>query len=256
MAKIGQQRNVPDKVIDTWYYKVKDIELDRLDYVPEDEVEAGDSSFQFTEGDAAYREVKTRVTDKLVKVEVRLLKKTKQSLEPPHPLDSVTVEVVCPELEIKLTGTDVEALRSVMWSKLDEVFKITWERYYLVNLNRTHPYEGLGTGLELCYRHVDKGTTHDGKVLMRIRRGSDGEKIELWPGTFKDKRGNVIACIQATEANTFAMEEFARRIDLLRTRLQEFLLPENIQGTLANMAGLTMLPAAAATDAEVYDAKE
>ena len=30
--QLGETRNVPDKQIDTWIYKVKDVEIDRLDY--------------------------------------------------------------------------------------------------------------------------------------------------------------------------------------------------------------------------------
>lgn len=248
MAKIGKSRHVPYRVIDSWVYKVKDVEVERLDYVEEGERDGTET--QFTESESnRYKERKERIVNKTVTVEVRLCKRTVQSEEPPHPLESARLEVYCKELDIKLEGTDVEALREAMWSKLDKKFEITWETYYLVTLRHQRPYTGRGTGLELCYEHISKGTTWDGNCLLRKWCGSE-EQIKPWPGSFKDRDGNVIACIKETDANEDAMKEFCRRIDLMREKLQEFLMPENIQATLNNMAGLTLLPPAGPKEEE------
>ena len=256
MSKLGSRRNVPHRVIDTWYYKVKDVEIERLDYVPEeDEADVPEAEkIKFTDKQT-YRASKERVVNKTVTIELRVEKTTRQSEEPPHPLATIALELVCEELDYKMTGTDVEALRAAMWATLDKKFEITWESYYLVTLSHSRPYQGLGTGLVLSYDSIEKGTTWDGKSLLRQWHGSE-RKIKPWPGTFKDKNGDVIACIQATDANESALQEFCRRIDTMRERLQEFLLPENIQKTLLNLAGLTLLPPAAKTETKENNEEE
>jgi hypothetical protein len=232
---IGQRRNVPGKVIDRWIYKVKDVTLDKLEYVPEEE-RADD------EQEEKYHEVKERVQNKVVTVELYLEKTTKQSEEAPHPLDTIKFHLKCDELELTLEGTDVELLRAAMWSKLDARYEIKWDKYFLVEVDSTHPYTGWGTGMVFSYNDVFKGTTWDGKTLLRIRRYHE-EKIEPWPGVFTRKGGKVIACIEATEANEAALEEFKSRVDLLREKLQSFLEPDKILTTLANLRGFNLLPA-------------
>lgn len=231
--ELGDRRSVPEKVIDKWTYKVKDVEIEFLDYVPEKERTHADEKTKLT---------RERVKNKVVNVELRMVKTTVQSEEAPHPLQSVKLIAYCPELKTKMEGTDVEALRAAMWSMLDEHFAIKWERYYLVKVDQQRVYSGTGTALAVSYDDVYKGTTHDGKVLMRIWRYRDN-RIELWPGVFKEANGNVIACIPATEANKLALEEFIRRTNILREKLQEFLKPERIEQTLANLAGFNLLPA-------------
>jgi hypothetical protein len=232
---IGERRHVPGKVIDRWIYKVKDVTLDKLEYVPDEEREAGDE-------EEKYREVKERVQNKTVTLELHLEKTTKQSEEAPHPLDTIKFYLKCDELDIVLEGTDVELLRAAMWSKLDVAYAIKWDKYFLVEVDSTHPYTGWGTGMVFSYNDVFKGTTWDGKNLLRIRRYRE-EKIEPWPGVFTKKGGKVIACIEATDANEAALEEFKSRVDLLREKLQSFLEPERILATLANLRGFNLLPA-------------
>lgn len=231
--RIGDKRHVPHKVIDTWVYKVKDVELERMEYVPEEERD---------DPNEKTRKARERVVNKVVTVEVRMEKQTKQSEEAPHPLDTVKFEVVCKELGIQIHGTDIELLRAAMWSKLDKQFEIKWEPYFLVDVDQQRPYTGTGTGLVVNYDSVYKGTTWDGKLLLR-RWSYRDERIELWPGEFKVKGNRVIACIPGTEANELALKEFVRRVDLLREKLQEFLKPEQILQTLANLRGFNLLPA-------------
>ena len=232
MKELGSRRHIPGKVFDTWTYKVKDVELPRIEYVPKDERE---------EGEPKTRETKERVVNKVVTVELRIEKTTTQSEEPPHPLETVKLYAVCKELDISIEGTDVEALRAAMWGKLDKRYEIQWEKYFLVRVDHQAPYQGLGTGIVVSYDDVYKGTTWDGKLLLR-RWSYREEKIETWPGVFKEKGGKVLACIPATESNEQALKEFVRRVNLLREKMAEFLKPENIVATLNNLSGLALLP--------------
>lgn len=232
--KIGETRHNPYRVVDTWVYEVKDVEIERMQHIPKEDREEGDEKAIVT---------RERITNRKVTCELRMEKKTTQSNLPPHPTQEVKFELVCEELKFKLEGTDIEALRAAMWSKLDKKFEIEWHRYYLVQVKREHVYGGDGIGLEFSYNDVYKGITWDGKLLMRKWDYRD-EKISVWPGSFKDEAGKVMACIPATDANREALKEFARRIDVLREKLADFLRPEKIDQTLANLATLALLPPA------------
>lgn len=233
MSRIGDTRWTPGKLIDSWIYEVKDITLEKKGY-------NGDAGDDATD-EEKYPIVKERIVNRKVTIEVKMEKVLEVSDAPPHPLDRVKLYLTCKELDIKLEGTDLEALRAAMWAKLDERFAIKWERYYLVEVGRESIHRGTGTGMTVSYDDVYKGTTHDGKLLMR-RWAYREEKIEPWPGRFKSDRGKVIACIEATEANRLALEEFCKRMDLLREKLSDFLKPENIAQTLANLHTLRLLP--------------
>jgi len=104
-------------------------------------------------------------------------------------------------------------------------------------------YGDNGTGLEICYDNVYKGTTFDGKNLLRRWKGHDF-KISVWPGAFKDDSGKVVACIPANEENRQALKEFCRRVDVLRDKLAEFLRPDVIMQNLAHRSGCPLLPPA------------
>ena len=245
MAKLGEIRHLPEKLIDTWTYKVKDIELDTLERVPlegEDpenvEYVADKRSYE-----DKYRIGKKRIKNKHVTVNVYMVKRTLQSEEPPHPLEDARLIIRCPELDVKIEGTDIEAMKATMWSMLDKKFEIVWERFYQVQVLKSRIYNGEGTGLEIVYEDVYKGTTWDGKMLIKRWRGHE-YKIDVWPGAFKDEHGRVMACIAATEENRDAMKEFCRRVDMLRDKLAEFLKPEVIQQSLTMLAGFALLPPA------------
>lgn len=223
---IGDKRSTPDRVIDTWIYKVKDVEVP----VSDDDEEGEDKAPK-----------RKRVVNKVVTVEVRIVKTTRQSEEAPHPLDTVNFEVVCRELDARFKGTDIELLRAAMWGLLDKRFEINWDHFYLVQILPSRIYSGEGSGFEFSYKHVYKGTTWDGKLLLKQNDWQRDVKITPWPGAFTDNAGKVIACIPVTEQNTAALEEFAKRIDKMREALADFLRPERIQQTLADMAGLSRL---------------
>jgi len=232
--KIGETRHNPYRVVDTWVYEVKEVEIERFEAVPKDEREDGDDKHVIH---------KERVVNRKVMCELRMDKKTAQSNLPPHPTQSVAFELVCEELDFRLTGTDIDALRAAMWAKLDKKFEIQWTSYYLVQVRRARVYEGMGEGLEFSYSDVYKGITWDGKLLMRKWSWRE-ERIEPWPGAFKDEGGKVMACIPANDTNREALKEFGRRIGVLRDRLADFLRPDKIEQTLANPAGFALLPPA------------
>lgn len=253
MAKLGETRNLPDKLIDTWTYKVKDIELEELKYVsPED----GDHVRDEREFEEKYKRTRKRITNKHVTVNVYMVKRTEQSEEPPHPLNTARLLIRCNELNIKIEGTDIVAMKDAMWSMLDKKFEIKWERFYQVQVLKARIFGGDGTGLEIVYDDVYKGTTWDGKQLIKRWRGHEF-KIDVWPGAFKDEGGKVMACIPATEENRQALQEFCRRVDLLRVKLADFLKPDVIQQNLAQMAAFALLPPVPPKDApELEDVEE
>lgn len=213
------------KLLDTWIYEYQGL----TEY-----------------GNGPEGETRKSVEAKKVEVELRLIKKFADSAEPPLATKEVSFVVVCKEADIKLAGTDIEALRTAMWEKLGKRYEVKWERYYLVRIRPESPYEGIGTGFTFSYDWVEKGTAWDGTLLLRERqRFRGGDRISPWPGTFRDKNGQVMACIPETPENTKALKEFRERIDALRELLAGFLRPEQIMHTLANLNGNSLLPAPA-----------
>lgn len=220
----------PTKVTD-WFYDVKDLEVS--DQMPV--IEEGEELPEPTK----------RVITKKVKVEVWMEKKTSEIGGPPYALSEVSFLVTCDEPKFKFTGTDIEELRVAAWDKLDKKFEIKWENYYLVQVVPERIYEGQGAGLTFSYKHVYKGTTWDGKELMKEYGWNAREpKITAWPGRFKDKAGKAIACIPDNPENKRALEEFAKRIDKLREMIRDTLKPEVIMQTLQNLSGMALLPPA------------
>jgi hypothetical protein len=220
----------PTKVTD-WFYDVKDLEV----------VEQEPS---LDEGEEA-PEPKRRVITKKVKVEVWMEKKTADLGGPPYALTGVSFTVKCDEPKFGFSGTDIELLRITAWGELDKQYEVKWENYYLVQVVPERIYEGSGSGLTFSYKHVYKGTTWDGKELMKEYGWNSREpKIAPWPGRFKDNAGRAIACIPDNEANKHALEEFAKRIDKLREMIRDTLKPEVIMQTLQNLAGMALLPPA------------
>lgn len=240
--RIGETRHNPYKVVDTWVYKVKDVEIDRLDYVEPEEGDEDERGRDQRKHIDRHEHRKERIKNKVVAIELRMEKRTEQSEEPPHPTKDVHFELVCKELDIKMEGTDIEALRQAMWGVLDKKFEVKWEHFFLVEIDQHRPWGGGdGTGLTFSYKGVYRGTTWDGKYLMKEWDGHD-MKIKVWPGEFTDRGGKIIACIPDNEMNRAALDEFSKRIDELRKRLAEFLTPERIMDTLTNLAGMALLP--------------
>jgi len=176
------------------------------------------------------------VTSRKVEIVLKLHKKLAESNRPPMATKEVWFSVECAEPEIKLSGSDVEALRAAMWEQLDDAFEVKWSRYFLVQITQAI---GMAT-LVFDYTRVEKGVAHDGALLLRRHDLGARSRIEPWPGKFKNSQGKVIACIEATDANREALEEFAKNVDELRKKLQEFLMPQNIEWTLANLSQLAL----------------
>jgi len=244
--RIGSTRHVPERVIDTWYYKVKDVEFETNEFI---EPKDGDYEHDEREEHEKYKEKKERVVNKTVKIELVLEKSTSQSEEPPHPTESVKFIVRCAELKLEMEGTDIECLRAAMWDRLDEKFDIKWEHFYLVTISETRGWSGSdGTGILFEYDTVSKGTTWQGRLLMK-RYENREFVIKPWPGEFTDKGGKVIACIPVNDMNTAALENFSERMNQMRKVMAEFLRPEMIMKTLSDLSGhLPFLPAPSTND--------
>lgn len=205
------------KVVDTWYYEVEEV--------------VGE--------DSANPHVRMRK----VQIVLSIFKKFSGDA-PPLTTKEVWFELTCGKPEFTLQGSDVEALRAAMWAELHKKFEIDWVRYYLIEVEHRAPYSGLGTGLCFGYEDVYRGVAHDGSVLMKRYQYHRGNVIEPWPGDFRHKRdGRDVACIPATPANRKSLEEFGRRIELLREKLVEAVKPEAIQQFLASLSSTKLLPA-------------
>jgi hypothetical protein len=205
------------KLVDTWIYEYKGI----ADPVDPD----------------AEEQPPQHVEAKKVSIELRLIKNYADSEKPPLATKDVTFQVTCKEADIDLWGSDIEALRCAVWGLLDKRFEVKWETYYLVEVQPSNPYEGIGTGLTFGYDTVEKGTAWDGTLLLKryVRYGSRTE-ILPWPERFRTKAGKTIATIPATDKNRAAMKEFRDRIDELRDKLAAFLKPENIERTIEQLS--------------------
>jgi len=187
------------------------------------------------------------VTERKVEIRVRILKKTREAAKAPHVTASVSFEAECREPAIRISGTDIEAIRKAVFSILDEALAIRWAPYLLVRVERPHIFEGQGSGAEVTWTDVWRGTAWDGTELLRefnrySRPGEDIYTVSPWPGVFTAENGRVLACIPATDRNRAAMLEFVARLDQLRKLLAGFLSPERIQQTLANLSGVAFLP--------------
>lgn len=211
------------KLVDTWYYEYSGIPAHQSDDPEEDQ-----------------KSPKVQP----IKVAIKLyLHKEFTGDEPPLSTKEVHFTVQCDNPKFAIAGSDIEALRAAMWEHLDEHYAVTWEKWYLVEIRYNGPYEGIGSGLTFGYKDVERGVAYDGSVLLRERKwGMRQEVISPWPGEFRDKRGDVIACIPATPQNSKAMKEFAARIDVLREKLVELVRPEQIMKTIATLSGIPLLP--------------
>jgi hypothetical protein len=184
-----------------------------------------------------------------IPVEVRLRKEFKAGGGNSRAVERMQFSLVCRKPSVVLRGTDIETLRLAMWAELDKSTAIVWENYLLVTIEpaMSHGY-GVSEGLRLEERTVWKGTTQQGYEMLREHshdRMGIGWTYRPWPGAFTDKRGRVTACIPATRVNEEAMDEFRGRIRGLRSKLQDLVRPETIAATLANLSGISLLPAPA-----------
>lgn len=223
-----------NKLVDTWYYDVKDLEV--YDASPRHRIDEDDS-----EDDA--QELKKRIITKKVEIEVRMDKKTEDAGGPPYAVKEIKFIVSCKDPKFDYEGTDIECLRMAAFSHLDKRFEVTWHNYFLVTVNIARDYgTGTSTGLSFSYKDIEKGVTWDGKELLREYMWRGERTISPWPGKFEDKNGKAIACIPASKSNEAALKEFANRVDTLRAMIRDTLRPEKIVETLQNMSDLRLLP--------------
>ncbi len=212
------------KLVDTWTYEYEGVENP-----PSEDADIDHVRFMMAKG---------------IKISVKLFlhKKFKESVSPPLETKEVWFSVQCEKPEFKFSGSDIEALRAAMWEKLDEHFAVKWERYFKVRITPGY----IAHGLSFEYSDVEKGVAWDGSLLLREYESSKGRIIRPWPGEFRDGNGKVMACIPATPENEAALKEFASRIHELRKRLADFLRPDAIMQTLANLSAIALLPPAPA----------
>ena len=230
-------------LVDTWYWTYKGVESELGKHLRGREAQ--------DDGDDPLNEAPDQapllVKDQKIAIEVRLLKEFAQSDSVPASVKAVEFVAINKDLNIKVQGTDIEALRVAVWSKLEAEFKIEWERYLLIEIDREGRYHrGNSEGFSLTEVSVYKGVARDGTVLLReydTSRTSSPYKYRPWPGEYQTTNGRVIACIPATEANKESMTNFRARINELRTRLEELVKPVNILQTLANLSTSNLLPA-------------
>lgn len=209
------------KKIDTFYYDVDEV----------------------SENDAGRDER----THKKVAIDVFMKKRyaTSGDQKPPLATLGVIFEAVCSAANVKMEGSDLDAVLLAMRGKLDKHFKIKWVDWLIVTVESVRQYDGEGAGLNLTWKRVERGETIDGNVLLRRYNGhrsfNNRWTIEPWPEVVKEE-GHVVACIEATDANLDALRQFQDNINQMRKVLASFVTPDRINETLAAIArGSAML---------------
>ena len=183
-----------------------------------------------------------RKVDARVEISVFIIKHLEEIGSAPHATKQVEFVVTCAQPEFRFVGTDIESLRRAAFSECSQRYAITWSDYFLVSVHPSSFGEGIRTGLEFGYNTVQKGVTWDGKELLKQRLWGGHIEIKPWPGQFTDRGGQVIACISDTPTNKKALEEFGRRIDVLRGLITDSLRPEFIERTLSDLSQFKLLP--------------
>lgn len=240
---MGRTRGSSDGIlVDTFHYRFKGLELDS-GTLSVDGVDPADIGIQLDDEIPPEPAPHAgKVVDKIVPLELRMHKTfDRDESGSNRTVKRVTFSLTCANPTARVTGTDIELLRSSIWDFLDKQFAVKWTQYYLVRIEPSHLYmSGPSNGLGFSYDRIERGVAHDGSLLMRQwSRGSRGGfEVKAWPGEFKDSHGKLMACIPATDANGQALEEFMKMITQLRERLAAFFRPETIEMTLANLGGL------------------
>lgn len=228
-------------LVDTWYWTYQGVEGDLGKHL------RGKAAQE--EGDDPLNEAPDPkpllVKDQKVPIEIRLVKKFNDDAIPAS-VKGVEFVASNKHLGISLAGTDIEALRVAVWSKLEAEFRIEWKPYLLIEIDSAGSwYRGISEGLSLTEITVYRGMARDGTELLREydRNGVSGPyKYRPWPGEYEDKNGRVVACIPASEENQASMKNFRARIAELRKRLADLVKPDVIMATLANLSGSNLLP--------------
>lgn len=126
-------------LVDTWEWRTPAVDTDLSAHIRgEDEEPFGpDGEMRRSEDHR-----KKLVKDKVLKIEVRLLKQHFNTGDAEGQLRSVEFSVACDEIDLKLVGSDIEALRTAAWAKLEAQFHITWEKFFLVQIASAQSYKG------------------------------------------------------------------------------------------------------------------
>lgn len=191
------------------------------------------------------QEVDGRLVTKKVDIEVYMQSKFGDSDGPDKPVVACQFYLRCEGFEE--WGTDLNVCLQAMRGRLDKKYQIKWERWLLVKVTPARIYRGTGAGTELSWTEVERGVTLDGSVLMReydtYADFRNRWKVSPWPEVYKDSSGKAVACVPATEDNVKALEAFATKLRELTKTLAEFVAPDRIEETLAQIAngGLRLL---------------
>lgn len=191
------------------------------------------------------QEADGRVVTKKVDISVYLQAKYGSSDGPDKPVTACQFYLVSDEFQE--WGTDLNACLQAMRSRLDRKYQIKWEKWLLVQVKPARLHDASGAGTELSWKEVERGETLDGSTLLREYNVygdfNNRWKVSPWPEVYKDKNGKTVACVPATEANEKALEAFAQKLRELTKTLAEFVAPDRIDETLAQIAsgGLRLL---------------
>lgn len=229
-------------LVDTWFWDYRGPETVGSLRHPDEPVDADDDA-----GDRRVLLNKRLAAPQKVAIEVRLVKKADSDSPAPRAVLGARFRVGVKALKLWVDGTDIECLRTAIFGLLEKRFEVKWEPYLLIRIGSASAFHsGRETGLSLAEANVYRGVAPDGTELLReLTRygGSRDWQYRVWPGEYTDEDGVVVACIPATEVNRKAIKEFHGRIDALRERLADLVMPENVMATLANLSQTTALPA-------------
>jgi len=130
-----------------------------------------------------------KVVNRKVAIDLYISKKFNTMDDRPAPAETIDLAFTlhCPEVDIKVFGSDVSVMLKDMRGQLDHRFKIRWVNYFIVRVSPGRDFNGgLGSGLMFSYNTIERGVALDGSVLMRRlnRWGglhSNAFVIEPWP---------------------------------------------------------------------------
>lgn len=195
------------------------------------------------EADDEEGNVKDRVLQRKVTFDLYMVKKFdgNTDLPPPSAVTEVSFRFFCSETKDEVFGSDVSVMLKEMRSKLDERFRISWKRWFLVKIDPVRIYEGSGSGLTISWEDIERGEAYDGSILMRrwdryAQLHSSHWKVSTWPENFIEKN-KMLAAIPATPENLAALELARDQIDELRRVLVERVGPKFIEQTLRTLMG-------------------
>jgi len=183
-----------------------------------------------------------RVIQKKVTIDLYMTKAFETDTTKPTPAATrdIAFKLHCQETGDETYGTDISVMMKDIRSKLDVRFRIEWKPWFLVRIDPTRIYDGIGSGLALSWEDIHRGVAYDGSVLMRRYNRhaeifSNRWIVKTWPENFIE-RGRMIAAIEATEENRLLLENAKDQVDVLRSRLVELLGPQLIMETLQALA--------------------